>query len=63
MGFSIDGLPLVGALPSAPSVICAVGFTGHGMGFAFGLAKGLAEYLVEGKTSYPLDIFSLRRVL
>ena len=63
MGFSIDGLPLVGALPSAPSVICAVGFTGHGMGFAFSLAKGLSEHLVEGKTSYPLEIFSLKRVL
>jgi gamma-glutamylputrescine oxidase len=63
MGFSKDGLPLVGALPYAPFVICAVGFTGHGMGFAFGLAKGLAEHLVEGKTSYPLDIFSLKRIL
>lgn len=63
MGFSIDGLPLVGALPQAPTIICAVGFTGHGMGFAFGLAKGLAEHLVEGKTSYPLEIFSLKRVL
>ncbi|MCJ7507771.1 MAG: FAD-binding oxidoreductase [candidate division Zixibacteria bacterium] len=63
MGFSKDGLPLVGALPQAPFVICAVGFTGHGLGFAFGLAKGLAEYLIQGKTSYPLDIFSLKRVL
>ena len=63
MGFSKDGLPLVGALPQAPFVISAVGFTGHGMGFAFGLAKGLAEYLTGGKTSYPLDIFSLKRVL
>jgi gamma-glutamylputrescine oxidase len=63
MGFSKDGLPLVGALPQAPFVICAVGFTGHGMGFAFGLARGLAEYLIQGKTSYPLDIFSLKRVL
>src|SRR5690606_959242 len=30
MGFSVDGLPLVGTLPDKPRVGFAVGFTGHG---------------------------------
>jgi len=39
MGFSPDGLPVVGALPDAPGSVFAAGFTGHGMALSvrFGL--------------------------
>lgn len=34
MGFSPDGLPLVGTLPGSPRIAVCGGYTGHGMGFA-----------------------------
>lgn len=39
MGFSPDGLPLLGAVPDVPGAFYAAGFTGHGMGYGmrFGL--------------------------
>jgi glycine/D-amino acid oxidase-like deaminating enzyme len=49
MGFSRDGVPLVGVLEDRPRVGYAVGFTGHGMGFAFAAARAaLRRVLGEG---------------
>jgi glycine/D-amino acid oxidase-like deaminating enzyme len=63
MGFSVDGMPLIGSLPKYPNIIASVGFTGHGMAFGFVLGKGLAEQILTGKSSYPLNIFSIKRFL
>ncbi|MCK6502808.1 FAD-binding oxidoreductase [Myxococcota bacterium] len=52
MGFSRDGLPLVGAAPGTPGALAAVGFTGHGFGFAFLAGQALAQVATEG--SHPL---------
>lgn len=45
MGFSPDGLPVIGEVPGVPGALYATGFTGHGMGYGvrFGLlaARGL----------------------
>jgi glycine/D-amino acid oxidase-like deaminating enzyme len=55
MGFSHDGLPYVGRLPSG--VFVNAGFTGHGMGFA--LATGeLAASLVCGETPPAAALFA-----
>ena len=43
MGFTGSGLPLAGPLEGMPNVYICAGFTGHGMGFAFMTAKGVAE--------------------
>jgi gamma-glutamylputrescine oxidase len=43
MGFSVDGQPLVGALPNDPQFFFCGGFTGHGMGLAFNSAKTLVD--------------------
>ena len=48
MGFSPDGLPLAGPLPSSPGVLLLGGYTGHGMGFAVHAARGLVAHLVDG---------------
>jgi hypothetical protein len=48
MGFSADGLPLLGELPSQPRVKYLLGYTGHGYGFAFRAAKALADLVVNG---------------
>lgn len=45
MGFSVDGQPLVGALPDDPQILFHGGFTGHGMGLAFHTGKCLIDVM------------------
>lgn len=60
MGFSRDGLPIVGAVPGMPGALAAVGFTGHGFGFAFLCGEALVELVTEGRST-TADLFSPRR--
>lgn len=55
MGFSIDGIPLVGSLPDMPDVYFAVGFTGHGLGFGLATAERLAACMLFGHDLGWLD--------
>lgn len=55
MGFSADGIPLVGALPDMPNVFFAVGFTGHGLGFGLATAERLAAHILFGNSLGWLD--------
>jgi gamma-glutamylputrescine oxidase len=59
MGFSADGIPLVGCLPDMPQVYFAVGFTGHGLGFGLATAERLAAHMLFG---HPLDWLDARRL-
>ena len=43
MGFSPDGLPVLGAVPDVPGAHFAAGFTGHGMGYALRFGRLAAE--------------------
>ena len=45
MGFTDDGLPLVGPLEGMRNVYLCAGFNGHGLGFAFLSAKELVDRL------------------
>jgi len=45
MGFTQDGLPVVGPVEGMKNVYVCAGFNGHGMGFAFMSAKGLVDRL------------------
>ncbi|HSP64609.1 MAG TPA: FAD-binding oxidoreductase [Candidatus Deferrimicrobium sp.] len=47
MGFSEDGLPLVGRAPGCRRVHVCAGYTGHGMGFAVNAASALARNLLD----------------
>ena len=47
MGFSVDGQPMVGALPTDPQLYFLGGFTAHGLGLAFHGGKVLADSLFE----------------
>lgn len=49
MGFSIDGQPLVGAMPDDPQLFFCCGYTGHGLGLAFHSAKVLTD-CIFGRT-------------
>ena len=55
MGFSADGIPLVGRLPDMPDVYFAVGFTGHGLGFGLATAERLAAHMLLGHDLAWLD--------
>ena len=55
MGFSADGLPLVGALPDMPHVGFAVGFHGHGLAFGAGVAERAVDFLLTGANPGPVD--------
>lgn len=48
MGFSADGIPLVGTLPGMDRVGFAVGFTGHGLAFGSGTAERAVDHLLNG---------------
>lgn len=49
MGFSRDGLPLIGPAPGAPGALAGVGFTGHGFGFAWLAGEALAAVVMDGR--------------
>lgn len=48
MGFTDDGLPLVGELPDLPGVFYCVGFNGHGMGLGIKVAERAFGLMAEG---------------
>lgn len=55
MGFSADGLPLIGALPQHPQIYVVGGFTGHGIGMAVRAAQMLAGVMLHGESAGPLS--------
>ncbi|MEO7001250.1 MAG: FAD-binding oxidoreductase [Ktedonobacterales bacterium] len=57
MAFSTDGLPLVGALPDAPNMYIAGGYTGHGNAYALASAQIVAA-LIQGKSHPDADLFA-----
>ncbi|HEY0079534.1 MAG TPA: FAD-dependent oxidoreductase [Pyrinomonadaceae bacterium] len=59
MGFSRDGLPLVGTLPDDKRIVYAVGFTGHGFGLALEVARRAVRLLLKGEEA---GIFSAERL-
>ncbi len=55
MGFSVDGLPLIGTIPGSPRIGFAVGFTGHGLAFGAGTAERAVDHLINGAPAGILD--------
>lgn len=48
MGFTPDGLPLVGQLPGLPQVYFAVGLGGRGLAWAFVVAQRVVDLMLQG---------------
>jgi gamma-glutamylputrescine oxidase len=62
MGFSPDGIPVVGEVPRIKGSLWATGFTGHGMGYGFRFGRMLAE-MARGNTSAEgSDLFNASRL-
>jgi glycine/D-amino acid oxidase-like deaminating enzyme len=55
MGFTPDGLPLLGRLPGLPQVYFTVGFGGQGLAWAFVLAERLVELMLNDADPGPLS--------
>ena len=52
---------IIDRLPAYPHVILAAGFSGHGFKFAILVGRILADLATRGVTSYPVDLFTLKR--
>jgi len=62
MGFSKDGLPMVGPAPGASGALAAAGFTGHGFGFAWLAGEALANVVLDGQHPF-IEHVSPKRML
>lgn len=60
MGFTADGLPLVGKLPGLPQVYFAGGFGGRGLSWAFVVAERLVDAMLHGRDLGLLSVQRLR---
>ena len=49
MGFSRDGLPLIGGVPGQDNLLIGAGFTGHGFGFAWLAGQSLANMILDAE--------------
>lgn len=47
MGFSVDGEPMIGSLPTDNQIFFSGGFTGHGIGMAFHTGKCLVDLIFD----------------
>jgi glycine/D-amino acid oxidase-like deaminating enzyme len=61
MGFTPDGIPLLGALPHPPAVYFAVGFGGRGLAWAFVAAERLVNLMLHDHSPGILDATRLTR--
>ncbi len=61
MGFSPDGLPVLGPVPGVPAALFAAGFTGHGMGYGLRFGR-LAAHALLGTTDGAESLFSAARL-
>lgn len=63
MGFSKDGKPLIGMVGGDPTLWCAVGFTGYGLGMCWSAGAAVAQVLndEESELTAILPIFSPSR--
>ena len=56
-----DDIPVIGRSMSQEAGYHAFGFCGHGFQLSPIVGKLLAELIVDGKSSIPLDAFSISR--
>jgi sarcosine oxidase, subunit beta len=60
-GYLPDMLPVIGPSGTAPGLLYAFGFCGHGFQIGPGVGAVLAEMIVDGGTRTPIAPFSIGR--
>jgi len=60
-GYLADDLPVIGASAKVAGLYYAFGFCGHGFQLGPGVGEVMAELIVTGRTSTPLDPFGVSR--
>ncbi|MGI6033168.1 MAG: NAD(P)/FAD-dependent oxidoreductase [Coriobacteriales bacterium] len=53
-----DVVPVIDAIPEAPGLVCAFGFSGHGFGIAPATGLALSEILMDGEST-TIDVSAL----
>ena len=53
-----DDNPIIGPLPGAEGLYCAIGFSGHGFQQAPTVGRILAELILDGRTGFDLEPFA-----
>ena len=56
--YSADGFPILGTIPDVPGLVVATGHSRKGILLGPISGKLIAELIVDGKTSLPIDDFS-----
>lgn len=60
-GYTSDWQPVMGPSAAAPGLHYAFGFNGEGFAISPGVGEAMAELIATGKTSTPIDTFSIGR--
>jgi sarcosine oxidase subunit beta len=58
-GVTPDHLPIICPSPGAPNVFHAIGFSAHGFQLGLVVGKIMAELVIDGKTTMPIEPFEL----
>lgn len=61
-GETVDGLPLIGPVPSMPRILAAYGYGGNGITFSFMASRMLAA-LIAGKGQESFETYALDRAV
>ncbi len=56
-----DKHPILGRIESVPGLVCAAGFSGHGLMHAPAAGEAIAELIVDGKTTLDISALSYDR--
>lgn len=61
MGFTADGLPLIGSYDLAQGIFVSAGYNGGGFSWGPAVGKALAQLIVDGQTEFDLEPFDPNR--
>ena len=61
MGFTADGLPMIGAYGGVKHLFVAAGFNGGGFSWGASTGKALAQLILHGRAAFDLDPFDPNR--
>ncbi len=61
MGFTADGLPMIGSYGGVKNLYVAAGFNGGGFSWGAATGKALAQLILHGRAAFDLDPFDPNR--